>query len=312
MACVAGSVSSRPNDAAVTALLVAADLRELKELRVLLQKSQTAANNALRRCDQLERERLSAQDEGKTLRSESAVLRKSLGVANQVSTEEARKLQLVTRDRNRNGEKVAQEAQRAAAAESRVTELEKERADAIEQKRNDDDALNAMRLSAKGFQQEVFALKAHAVDTATLKRDVIGLEADLAQERGKAQAFAEEVERPMNVHRWRHLEGSDPAAHEMVLQVQSLQKRLIAVTEAGVEKGMKLQESAAELASVREQLAARPGNDTWQKLSKAQADAASKSKQIKALKAELRMLGGCSPELGRSHALEQPYPPSSH
>lgn len=54
------------------------------------------------------------------------------------------------------------------------------------------------------------------------------------------------------------------------MQVQSLQKRLIAVTEAGVEKGMQLQESAAELASVREQLAARPGNDTWQKLSKSQ------------------------------------------
>lgn len=36
----------------------------------------------------------------------------------------------------------------------------------------------------------------------------------------------------MNVHRWRHLEGSDPAAHELLLQVQALQRRLIAVTEA--------------------------------------------------------------------------------
>lgn len=40
MACVAGPASSRPKDDAVTALLATADVRELKELRALLQKSQ--------------------------------------------------------------------------------------------------------------------------------------------------------------------------------------------------------------------------------------------------------------------------------
>ena len=35
----------------------------------------------------------------------------------------------------------------------------------------------------------------------------------------------------MNVHRWRHLEGADPAAHELLLQTQALQRRLVAQTE---------------------------------------------------------------------------------
>lgn len=52
-----------------------------------------------------------------------------------------------------------------------------------------------------------------------------------AQERMKALALGEEVEKPMNVHRWRHLEGADPAAHELLLQTQALQRRLIAMTE---------------------------------------------------------------------------------
>jgi hypothetical protein len=39
------------------------------------------------------------------------------------------------------------------------------------------------------------------------------------------------MEKPMNVHRWRHLEGADPAAHELLLQTQALQRRLIAQTE---------------------------------------------------------------------------------
>lgn len=52
-----------------------------------------------------------------------------------------------------------------------------------------------------------------------------------SQERMKALALGEEVEKPMNVHRWRHLEGTDPAAHELLLQTQALQRRLIAQTE---------------------------------------------------------------------------------
>lgn len=35
----------------------------------------------------------------------------------------------------------------------------------------------------------------------------------------------------MNVHRWRRLEGTDPAKVELVKKIQSLQKRLIAKTE---------------------------------------------------------------------------------
>ena len=35
----------------------------------------------------------------------------------------------------------------------------------------------------------------------------------------------------MNVHRWRKLEGSDPASYELIQKVQALQKRLIEKTE---------------------------------------------------------------------------------
>jgi hypothetical protein len=45
------------------------------------------------------------------------------------------------------------------------------------------------------------------------------------------KALSEELENPLNVHRWRKLEGSDPAAYELILKIQMLQKRLIAKTE---------------------------------------------------------------------------------
>ena len=53
----------------------------------------------------------------------------------------------------------------------------------------------------------------------------------MLSERTKVKALSEELENPMNVHRWRKLEGSDPGTLEMIQKIQTLQKRLIAKTE---------------------------------------------------------------------------------
>ena len=41
----------------------------------------------------------------------------------------------------------------------------------------------------------------------------------------------EELENPMNIHRWRKLEGSDPSTYEMVQKIHTLQRRLIQKTQ---------------------------------------------------------------------------------
>ena len=50
------------------------------------------------------------------------------------------------------------------------------------------------------------------------------------------KALSEELENPMNVHRWRKLEGSDPTTFEMIQKIHTLQKRLISKTEEVREK----------------------------------------------------------------------------
>ena len=47
----------------------------------------------------------------------------------------------------------------------------------------------------------------------------------------QVRALSEELENPMNVHRWRKLEGSDPATYELVQKTHMLQKRLIEKSE---------------------------------------------------------------------------------
>merc|ERR1712193_106870 len=63
------------------------------------------------------------------------------------------------------------------------------------------------------------------------KKEVYHLQRELLQERTKVKALSEELENPMNVHRWRKLEGTDPATYEMIQKVKTLQRRLIAKTE---------------------------------------------------------------------------------
>lgn len=53
-------------------------------------------------------------------------------------------------------------------------------------------------------------------------------------------ALSQEMEQPLNVHRWRRLEGSDPATFELLQKVQTLQRRLIRKTEQVVECEMLL------------------------------------------------------------------------
>ena len=61
-----------------------------------------------------------------------------------------------------------------------------------------------------------------------LSNRVIQLEKAILKERTKSRALFDELEHPMNVHRWRILESSDPKRYEKILQIQSLQKQIIA------------------------------------------------------------------------------------
>lgn len=57
-----------------------------------------------------------------------------------------------------------------------------------------------------------------------LRQEVFMLERDLTRERLKCRALEEELQHPLNVHRWRKLEGSDPQALELLQKIQILQK----------------------------------------------------------------------------------------
>ena len=70
----------------------------------------------------------------------------------------------------------------------------------------------------------------------------------------------------MNIHRWRKLEGSDPAAYEMIQKIQTLQKRLILKTEEVVEKEILIQSKEKLYLELKNILARQPGPELAEQL----------------------------------------------
>merc|ERR1711998_430133 len=91
--------------------------------------------------------------------------------------------------------------------------------------------IRTVKRKISNLQRELHIARNQGRNADHLKRQVYSLQRNLLQERTKVKALSEELENPMNVHRWRKLEGSDPATYEMIQKVKTLQKRLIAKTE---------------------------------------------------------------------------------
>merc|ERR1712217_496369 len=122
-----------------------------------------------------------------------------------------------------------------------------------------------------------------------LKKEVYQLQRELLQERTKVKALSEELENPMNVHGWRKLDGADPAMHEMIQKVKTLQKRLISKTEEAVEKDLAIQEKEKLYYEMRNLLSKQPGPEVVSEVAKQQSALKEKTKTMKAMAAELNM-----------------------
>lgn len=57
-----------------------------------------------------------------------------------------------------------------------------------------------------------------------LKAEASFKEKELLNQRAKVKALQDELENPINVHRWRKLEATDQDNYERILKIQTLQR----------------------------------------------------------------------------------------
>merc|ERR1712127_1143064 len=149
--------------------------------------------------------------------------------------------------------------------------------------------IRILKLKINDMKRELKIERQSVANIDVLQKEVFQLQRELLQERTKVKALSEELENPMNVHRWRKLEGSDPDTYEMIQKIQTLQKRLIAKTEEVVEKDLLIQEKEKLYVELKNILARQPGPEVAEQLAVYQQNLKEKQRQMKAMSSELEM-----------------------
>ncbi|ESO08316.1 hypothetical protein HELRODRAFT_75019, partial [Helobdella robusta] len=84
--------------------------------------------------------------------------------------------------------------------------------------------------------------------------------------RTRCKVLEDELENPLNIHRWRKIKGSDPSLYEMILKMQWLQKRLIKKTELVVQKEKIIIEKDLLYDELKKTMARQSGPETLEEL----------------------------------------------
>jgi chromosome segregation ATPase len=143
----------------------------------------------------------------------------------------------------------------------------------------------AARLSA--LKGELLVAKTQTGDTAALEAEAKRLEADVRAEKTKIRSLTEELERPINIHRWRTLADRDPEKWALIQRMQALQKRVLETKDELRDREVRIAEAEKEYTKLKEALSRQPGPDIVETVGSYQATLKGKAKQLAALEGEL-------------------------
>ena len=137
------------------------------------------------------------------------------------------------------------------------------------------------------LMRELKQFKKQVENIPDLKREIQSLNKELIEEKLKVKALSEELENPMNVHRWRKLEGTDSDAYEMITKIQTLQRRLIAKTDEVKGKDLIIKAQDKTIQNLRDVMKRQPGISEAEMITQYQDTVKEKSNQLKAIDTEL-------------------------
>eukprot|EP00792_Barthelona_sp_PAP020_P007034 TRINITY_DN3097_c1_g1_i1.p1 TRINITY_DN3097_c1_g1~~TRINITY_DN3097_c1_g1_i1.p1 ORF type:complete len:907 (+),score=264.66 TRINITY_DN3097_c1_g1_i1:53-2722(+) len=138
------------------------------------------------------------------------------------------------------------------------------------------------------LRRQIDVLKKSNDNAKTLRNQVFRLQKELLNERNRCRALAEELSNPVNIHRWRQLEGSDPDMFALIQKVHQLQKRLISKSQEVITKDLMIEEKEKLFAKLKQILSKLPGPEVSDQLNAYQKEIETKKDQMKAMSSELR------------------------
>ncbi|NWV05628.1 CFA58 protein, partial [Ptilonorhynchus violaceus] len=149
--------------------------------------------------------------------------------------------------------------------------------------------MRILKLEIKKLRREKGILGKSVANVEELRWEFNHMQKELLKEQTRCKILEEELQKPLQVHRWRKLEAIDPTTYELILKVQRLQKRLISKTGEVIEKEFLLQEKEKLYVELRHVLARQPGPEALEQLQQYRHILREKTKQLKVLSSELSM-----------------------
>ncbi|XP_047199497.1 cilia- and flagella-associated protein 58 isoform X1 [Hippoglossus stenolepis] len=151
------------------------------------------------------------------------------------------------------------------------------------------DDVRLLNLEIKRLRRKKSIMDKTVPHTKDLRREMFHLQGELLRERTRNSVLEEQL-KPINIHRWRRLEGSDPGKYELIQKIQALQRRLIAKSQELEEHELLLQEKEKLYVELKQIMARHPGPEAAEQLQQCQWLLRERTTKLKVLIAELKML----------------------
>jgi chromosome segregation ATPase len=148
--------------------------------------------------------------------------------------------------------------------------------------------VGALRDKIVALKHELGGAAVTVAHVGSLRKEIHILNRELAVEQIKVTALNVELGNPMNVHRWRKLEGTDPTTITMLKKVKTLQKKLIMKTEEVLERDALIAEKEKLYVHLKGILARQPGPDVAEQLALYADNLKDKTAQMKHMQSELK------------------------
>ena len=124
----------------------------------------------------------------------------------------------------------------------------------------------ALSHQLSSLQRELKVLTTSVSGVDALEHETHRLRRQLLREQAKVTALKDELSVPMNVHRWRKLEGSDPDTYATIQRVQNLQRKFLQKCVEVAEHDIMIQEREKVYLELKRVLASQPGPEAAEQL----------------------------------------------
>merc|ERR1712226_982086 len=148
---------------------------------------------------------------------------------------------------------------------------------------------NEAKMRVKELIQERNMLRRKGDGVKSIRDQIEATRRELTRNRHACRVLEDEVEIPVNVHRWRALQGSDPSTYALIEKLQSLNQRYLRVCSENAEKQALLHLQEKMYVEMKNAVTKQPGPEVSEQLSVYQSVLKEKAKQLKAMRDECKM-----------------------